>query len=954
VSGTDRRESKEKSLQKLAALPDEAGRHRFLSRRKSLVQAEVVVELAHRVRDEVRVDAQHALQLAEAAVAIAAKLGTPESQAWASRAKANALYVGGQHTAAVDLHQQAAALFETAGNAHELGRTLSGSIQPLLLMGEYNRAFAAAERAKQIFAAEGNAWRLARLEINVGNIYYRQDRFAEALACYERAYQELPPNQDPEGVAAVLSNIATCCISLNAFTKALDAYRQARVFCREHGMPLLVTQADYNIAYLHYLRGEYSKAIQMLRATRQSSKQIGDAYHQALCNLDLAELYLDLNLSSEAGELAQQGFEGFQKLGMGYESAKCLAFSAIAASQQGYAFQGLELFARAREMFVREKNQAWPSLIDLYRALVFFQEGRLFEARRLAVAARDSLSSLRVHGKAATAELLLARIALRNENAAEALQHAHAATSRLADVESPALAYQAHLLLGNIHSANKDAASAYAAYQVAREALEGLRSGLRGEELKIAFLKNRLEIYENLAELCLGRGSGAADAEEAFTYMEQAKSRSLMDLFTRPAPAASEDEAGASELVRSIRDLREELNWYYNLIEREQLQPEAQSPDRLGVLRKQAQHREKELLRMLREASESDVAQAGLQAPTHIALSAIREAFAPDTQVVEFFQIRDRIVICLVSREELEIVPVTLEARVLEILRLFQFQLSKFHLHPEYLQTFQESLVRATQAHLNELYKELIAPVVTRLRAQHLVVVPHGALHYIPFHALFDGQEYLADRHMISYSPSASIFALGCQRRANTTGAALVLGIPDAQAPAIADEAKTIAAILPRAELFLGQKANEDILRRRGPHCRLIHIATHGHFRQDNPMFSAIRLGDSFLSLYDLYNLHLPVDLITLSGCSTGLNVIAAGDELIGLARGLLHAGAQSLVLSLWDVHDKSTAEFMRAFYGFLQQGKSKAEGLRQAMLGLRSTYPHPYQWAPFVLVGNS
>lgn len=119
-------------------------------------------------------------------------------------------------------------------------------------------------------------------------------------------------------------------------------------------------------------------------------------------------------------------------------------------------------------------------------------------------------------------------------------------------------------------------------------------------------------------------------------------------------------------------------------------------------------------------------------------------------------------------------------------------------------------------------------------------------------------------------------------------------------------------------------------------------------------MFSAIRLGDSSLSLFDLYQLRLPVELITLSGCSTGLNVVVAGDELIGLARGLLHAGAQSLVLSLWDVHDKSTAEFMTAFYGFLRQGKSKAEALQASMLKLKATYPHCYQWAPFILVGKA
>jgi CHAT domain-containing protein len=288
------------------------------------------------------------------------------------------------------------------------------------------------------------------------------------------------------------------------------------------------------------------------------------------------------------------------------------------------------------------------------------------------------------------------------------------------------------------------------------------------------------------------------------------------------------------------------------------------------------------------------------------------------------------------------------------LLRLLQFQLSKFRLNPQYLETFHDSLVQATQAHLKELYDELIAPVAPRLKANHLIFVPHGVLHYVPFHALYDGTQHLIDRYTVSYSPSASIHALCQTRTANSSGGSLVFGIPDPQAPAILDEVQALTSILNQAELFVGQNASQDVLRDKGPASRVIHIATHGRFRQDNPMFSAIRLGDSFLSLFDLYQLRLPVELITLSGCSTGLNVIAAGDELIGLARGLLHAGAQSLILSLWDVHDKSTAEFMSSFYRLLGKGASKAAALQAAMLELRASYPHCYQWAPFILVGKA
>ncbi len=118
-------------------------------------------------------------------------------------------------------------------------------------------------------------------------------------------------------------------------------------------------------------------------------------------------------------------------------------------------------------------------------------------------------------------------------------------------------------------------------------------------------------------------------------------------------------------------------------------------------------------------------------------------------------------------------------------------------------------------------------------------------------------------------------------------------------------------------------------------------------------MFSGIRLGDGYVSLYDLYQLKLSAQLVTLSGCATGLNVVSAGDELLGLIRGLLYAGAQSLLLTLWNVNDSSTAEFMSLFYKELGRTRDRSFALRSSMQKLRDQYPHPYFWAPFVLVGK-
>jgi CHAT domain-containing protein len=262
--------------------------------------------------------------------------------------------------------------------------------------------------------------------------------------------------------------------------------------------------------------------------------------------------------------------------------------------------------------------------------------------------------------------------------------------------------------------------------------------------------------------------------------------------------------------------------------------------------------------------------------------------------------------------------------------------------------------LRAIQVHLRELYAEVVAPVRPFLKGQHLIIVPHDVLHYLPFHALFDGEHYLIDAFTISYAPSASIYFLCHHKPANAVGGSLILGVPDPQTPFILEEVQSVASILPRSELFLGADANETTLLKRGPQSRFVHIATHGYFRHDNPMFSGIRLADSHLNLYDLYSLQLPAELVTLSGCATGLSAIAPGDELLGLVRVLLYAGAQSLLLSLWDVSDRSTAEFMKSFYRSFMAHGNKAVALQNAMKELREDYAHPYYWAPFVMIGRA
>jgi len=946
-------DSSETLVADFAHLYDEPARRKFLAQHKALLRQETVEQLARLVVQKVRVNTQEALNLAEAAVLIAKRLRRKEPLALGLRAKANALYSSGDNRAAIDHHQQAFHLYESLGIWNEAARTLSSSIQPMILLGEYDQAFQAAERAREIFARLNDPWRLARLEINVGNIYHRQDRFEESIAHYESAYNGLMPHKDTEGIAVVLSNMAVCLISLNDFPRALATYQGARSFCEKSNMPLLVAQADYNVAYLYYLRGEYSRAIEALYAARRACEATGDAYHFALCHLDLSEIYLELNLSEEAREMAHEGFLRFEKLGMGYEAAKTLANEATAYGQQGKTVQALERFTKAREMFCREKNLVWPWLIDLYQGLLLLQEGRYFEARRLCSAAAAFFDSSALPGKAVLAHLLLARIALHVGEPEEAQKETAESLARLKGVETPVLAYQAHLLSGQIAQSRNDRSAAHQAYLEARKALEALRSRLQGEELKISFVKNRMQVYEALVDLYITGDGTDASAEEALACMEAAKSRSMIEMIFQSGQSLPLGDSGQSDLVRRIRDLREELNWYYHRIELEQLRPEEKSTQRLESLQEKAQSQEKELLRTLRELPEHERETATLGAPADFSLEKLQSTLPHDAALVEYFSTGDRIVAALITPAEIKILPVTVLSRVTHLLQLLRFQLSKFRMGNEYVKRFEQPLLRATRSHLQSLYAELIAPLRPFIQGTHLIFVPHGPLHFLPFHALQNGEDFLCDAFTISYAPSATVFSLCQEKSASSSATSLILGIPDERAPQILEEVNSVAALLPQSSLYVGDQATSSILREKGPQSGVLHIATHGVYRQDNPMFSGIKLGDGYLNLYDLYQMRLNSKLVTLSGCATGMNFVAAGDELLGLQRGLFCAGATTLLLSLWDVHDQSTSQLMQLFYREYMQTGNMPRALQHAMQELRQQNPHPYFWAPFTLVGK-
>jgi CHAT domain-containing protein len=287
-----------------------------------------------------------------------------------------------------------------------------------------------------------------------------------------------------------------------------------------------------------------------------------------------------------------------------------------------------------------------------------------------------------------------------------------------------------------------------------------------------------------------------------------------------------------------------------------------------------------------------------------------------------------------------------------------------------------ERLELSARRVLATLYQALVAPLETCLaetatvdgsvEPRKLTIIPHGCLHQVPFHALFDDHSYLIDRFEISYAPSVTIY-LHCQQRpasavprtgyaasaASAIHQALVLGVSDPSIPAVAAEVQAVADHLPLARVYMDEQATLATLQAEAPGCQLLHLACHGLFRADNSIFSALKLHDGWLTASDAMQLNLSNALVTLSACESGRGQVAGG-EVIGLLRAFLGAGAATVVVSLWLAQDDATARLMSDWYAYLHnQGVGPATALRAAQLALKADYPHPYYWAPFIAVGR-
>jgi CHAT domain-containing protein len=473
-------------------------------------------------------------------------------------------------------------------------------------------------------------------------------------------------------------------------------------------------------------------------------------------------------------------------------------------------------------------------------------------------------------------------------------------------------------------------------YRRARDVIESQRRSIRTEVSKIGFAQDKQVVYQGMVRSALKLGNKALAVEVA----EQAKSRILVDLL------ASKSEFG----VHGAR--AGEVSATFAEFQRLDAQQVLQSPDATVAQRAALAAKVRETGQRLQALSPQ---LASLVTAGGISAEQMAQALGPKEVLVGFFSSGPVLYGYTVSGSDIRIYP--LDGRGLD---------------DDVLEFRQSIKKRRKQAQdlAQLLYDRLLRPMQSAIAGRDLLIVPHGQLHYLPFAALHDGQRYVVQGRTLRYLPSAMLLGFMAGGAGSKAGVAepirriLILGNPDLgksdyDLPAAQEEAQAVQAMFSgSSELFVRRNATESLIKKRALEFSHIHVASHGEFSADAPLESRLRLSadegnDGMLTVSEIYGLHLNADLVMMSACETGLGKVSNGDDVIGLTRGFLYAGARNVTGSLWEVDDDATAELSKKLYANLKVGLPVAKALSQAQEFVLGKKPHPFFWAAFEISGT-
>jgi CHAT domain-containing protein len=817
-----------------------------------------------------------------------------------------------------------------------------------MMLNRVPDTLAEAQLAREILIRNNEQEKLLRLDFQTAYVYNYLGDQKKSLQLYISALStaEALGDSGQAYFGPLFTNIGGAYQVLGDLQTALGYYEKARSLFLARDEILNLVNSEINIAYIAQAQGQHRRALNLLNSILERVEGRFPA-EAAFTRAYLVECYLQLNRYPEARQLAQQVVAEYKNLNDDFELARALTQLATVEAELANYEQGRAAAEQAEAIFDSLGASTWSAMTWCQLGRIVLLSGDAAFAYQKAKEAGDRFQSAGQQINLATAILLQGQaMACLGDLAASA---AAGSTSLQVAIRQnvPALRYSAHLLLGQVAEQQAAKQRAMRHYQAAAATSQRVQRELT-ITLRPVFLENKIEAWRSLIALHLR----ADQPGLAFKVLEAAKSQVLLGyLANREHLRWAHDDQRSREVLEELNQLRAEHQWYYRLANDPIPDPHSQPP--LNAQHARAEVHTRELrMRALTEKLYLYRAegQAVNPAPTPC-LTEIQQSLSENTLLLEYYNDGERLWVFRLDRHTIQIHPLPLGGEELtQLLAQLQINLAAaLRVGPG--QASNQGLTRLIRRILNRLHSALIEPIASELHGvERLFIVPFSTLHYLPFHLLYDGSSHLIERLEVVILPAAGL--IGQHTPQCQPGALILAHSWDGRLPFTRIEAQTVQRIF-GGELIDEDKADRSIFQ--STPTQVLHIAAHGQYRLDQPDRSFLQLADGQIYADDLWQHDLSYELVTLSACETGRSTPAGNDELIGLGRGFLYAGASALVLSLWQVADEGTIHLMEVMYQALKAGASKAAALRQAQLTLLAGDPqlHPAYWGAFELVGN-
>ncbi len=859
-----------------------------------------------------------------------------------------------QYAKAIEYQQKYVALatekIQIAHSNYYLGQLYENSADYKLAIDAYSTAISQ-------FEEMGDPIKAGLVLLNLGRVYllYVQN-YPAALSTQIKALKIFQDEGDDVNMLSAMQNIGLCYENMSNFPDAQKYQEQSLKLSRQLADSLKAGISLYNLANIYWKTGDYQNSLNSIREaitlfTELSNRQLLSLAlsTQGLVLMSLGQLKEALQAEEKARDLAAEIniprdlSATYQNLGLIFKQLKNWD-------------QALDNFRQALKLDSTYSNRQGLTSAHRNLAMIYIDQQKFELARKNLEIALKYAHEINDKKNETQCFYEYARLYATTNQADSALIYTAKTIQQAEYYLFPEVTWRAHRLEAKIWQGKKKSEQSIAALQKAVAIIENMRSRIKVEDYKSGFIDDKQEVYHDLISVLAEN----TQPIQAFDMSEQARSRNFADLlanrnFSISRGANSSLAANRDSLIQKINSLQGEIaslrakKEELNIPERTRL---TQLERELGLQKEAFQT----ISIMLQE---NDPEMADLINAYPKRASDIMPMLGDSVCLVEYYLMPENIFIWFLDSRKIEL---KIEKFPLDSLGNLTFSLRK-HL-TERLEV---------EAMCKELYRHLIKPVEDNLNNfKHIIIVPYGLLHYLPFATLMDSKsQYLIDKHTFSLAPSATVLAYCLEKgekyqaKNSWQPSILALGNPDLGDPNLnltfaEHEIKSLMRTYPnRVKAFLEQDASESIFKAYKDDANMFLFSCHGEYDEKNPLFSTLLLApdkqnNGRLEAHEIFGIELNSYLVVMSACETGLGTITGGDEVIGLSRSFIFAGTTSLMSSLWKVDDLATAVLIKRFFRYLKEGESRSEALRKAQLLVRQEiYSHPAYWAAFNITGD-